>query len=131
MTEIPEHLLKRAQASRERAARENAVAADYGEPKIPAHLLERAKAAREKSVGYVPPSEPKPKRTIPFAHTTPGQYNLMVAQIRRIFWYGEIPDVPEATPSERILFTISNPGTWALFALILIASFLVWAFTAA
>ena len=58
MTEIPEHLLKRAQAAREKAAAESGstgaevsggeAAAD---PRIPAHLLERSKAARGKADG--------------------------------------------------------------------------------
>lgn len=70
MTEIPEHLLKRAQAARERAASSgdaapdtSAAAADAsagasagaeasaGESKIPAHLLERSKSARDKAAG--------------------------------------------------------------------------------
>ncbi|MFM7685979.1 MAG: menaquinol-cytochrome c reductase cytochrome b subunit [Actinomycetota bacterium] len=56
MTEIPEHLLKRAQAAREKAAAESGSAgaeASGGEaaadPRIPAHLLERSKAARGKA----------------------------------------------------------------------------------
>ncbi len=44
MTEIPEHLLKRAQAARQKAAAEAA-----GEPKIPAHLLERSRVAPERA----------------------------------------------------------------------------------
>ncbi|MFT3851566.1 MAG: menaquinol-cytochrome c reductase cytochrome b subunit [Ilumatobacteraceae bacterium] len=61
MTEIPEHLLKRAQAAREKAAAssetpaESAPAASEAaapaDPRIPAHLLERSKAARAKSEG--------------------------------------------------------------------------------
>ena len=50
MTEIPEHLLKRAQAAREKAAAESSAYADTGEAagdsRIPAHLLERSKAAK-------------------------------------------------------------------------------------
>ena len=54
MTEIPEHLLKRAQAAREKAAAESSsdagAAASGGEPaadpRIPAHLLERSKARK-------------------------------------------------------------------------------------
>jgi hypothetical protein len=69
MTEIPEHLLKRAQAAREKAAAETTPSAGEpeassdaagggpdvtepaaeqpaGEPRIPAHLLERSRAAR-------------------------------------------------------------------------------------
>ncbi|MFM8562638.1 MAG: menaquinol-cytochrome c reductase cytochrome b subunit [Acidimicrobiia bacterium] len=53
MTEIPEHLLKRAQAAREKAASESAPAAaadaPASDPRIPAHLLERSKAARAKT----------------------------------------------------------------------------------
>ena len=56
MTEIPEHLLKRAQAAREKAATSSdAVAASgaepAGDPRIPAHLLERSRAAKAKSEG--------------------------------------------------------------------------------
>ena len=49
MTEIPEHLLKRAQAAREKAAAESGAAApsgDASDSRIPAHLLERSKAAK-------------------------------------------------------------------------------------
>jgi hypothetical protein len=63
MTEIPEHLLKRAQAAREKAASEPAqeaapeasqaaapeAAATPGDSRIPAHLLERSRAARAKT----------------------------------------------------------------------------------
>lgn len=57
MTEIPEHLLKRAQAARDKAASEAAPAADAAgeaaasDPRIPAHLLERSKAAKSKADG--------------------------------------------------------------------------------
>jgi len=59
VTEIPEHLLKRAQAAREKAAAAEpaaeapaaAEAAAPADPRIPAHLLERSKAARAKSEG--------------------------------------------------------------------------------
>ncbi len=54
MTEIPEHLLKRAQAARDKAASEAAPAAEpaaaadapAADPRIPAHLLERSKARK-------------------------------------------------------------------------------------
>ena len=49
MTEIPEHLLKRAQAAREKAAAEAGAPAEAeasGDSRIPAHLLERSKAAK-------------------------------------------------------------------------------------
>ena len=64
MTEVPEHLLKRAQAAKEKAAskpaEEAAPAADAGagdapaaesDSRIPAHLLERSKAAKAKKAG--------------------------------------------------------------------------------
>jgi menaquinol-cytochrome c reductase cytochrome b/c subunit len=64
VTEIPEHLLKRAQAAREKAASEqpaeSAPAADAGaaapaesagDSRIPAHLLERSRAAKQKADG--------------------------------------------------------------------------------
>ncbi len=61
MTEIPEHLLKRAQAAREKAAAEQssadatgdaaAAAEPAADPRIPAHLLERSRAAKAKSEG--------------------------------------------------------------------------------
>jgi len=47
MTEIPEHLLKRAKAARDKAADDAAApSADAGDSRIPDHLLERSKAAR-------------------------------------------------------------------------------------
>ena len=59
MTESPEHLLKRAQAAREKAAAEPAAEAASApaepaaasDPRIPAHLLERSRAAKSKSDG--------------------------------------------------------------------------------
>jgi len=64
MTEIPEHLLKRAQAAREKAAAEQPAAAESApaasasassepasDPRIPAHLLERSRAAKAKAGG--------------------------------------------------------------------------------
>ncbi len=59
MTEVPEHLLKRAQAARERAGGADgdapaevdtsAAAASTDGPKIPEHLLERSKSARDQA----------------------------------------------------------------------------------
>ncbi len=67
MTEIPEHLLKRAQAAREKAAAsepaaEPAAEASASEPasdsRIPEHLLQRSKAAKAaKSGGDAPAAE--------------------------------------------------------------------------
>ena len=56
MTEIPEHLLKRAQAARDKSAAEAGTAAassdaPAADPRIPAHLLERSKAAKAKVDG--------------------------------------------------------------------------------
>lgn len=55
MTEIPEHLLKRAQAARDKAAADAgapaASDAPAADPRIPAHLLERSKAAKTKVDG--------------------------------------------------------------------------------
>ena len=57
MTEIPEHLLKRAQAARDQAAAQAGAAAPAAgdapaaDPRIPAHLLERSKAAKDKTGG--------------------------------------------------------------------------------
>jgi hypothetical protein len=57
MTEIPEHLLKRAQAARDKSAAEAGAAAaassdaPAADSRIPAHLLERSKAAKAKVDG--------------------------------------------------------------------------------
>jgi hypothetical protein len=59
MTEIPEHLLKRAQAAREKAASDAAPAESAApaaseaaaDSRIPAHLLERSKSAKARAEG--------------------------------------------------------------------------------
>jgi menaquinol-cytochrome c reductase cytochrome b/c subunit len=65
MTEIPDHLLKRAEEAKAKAAAKKAAAsggdapaadapaasADAGDSKIPAHLLERSKAAKDRAAG--------------------------------------------------------------------------------
>jgi hypothetical protein len=69
MTEIPEHLLKRAKEAREKAAAESGAAepaaaaaepaatapsepaGEASDPRIPAHLLERSRAAKQKAEG--------------------------------------------------------------------------------
>jgi len=60
VTEIPEHLMKRAQAARDKAASEAAAATPAGDDqaaapesdsRIPAHLLERSRAAKPKTSG--------------------------------------------------------------------------------
>ena len=70
MTEVPEHLLKRAQAARERAAggdgggdaAESAseAAASADGPKIPEHLLERSKSARDQAAAVATTDAPAP-----------------------------------------------------------------------
>jgi hypothetical protein len=76
MTEIPEHLLKRAQAAREKAAAD-AGASTEGEAtsdsRIPAHLLERSKAA--KAGGSVAVAE-KPSGSVV---TAPAEGNVPMA----------------------------------------------------
>ncbi|NCZ92426.1 MAG: menaquinol-cytochrome c reductase cytochrome b subunit [Actinobacteria bacterium] len=60
MTEIPEHLLKRAQAAREKAAASSSSSgegASEGDSRIPAHLLERSKAAKAGASGGVAVAE--------------------------------------------------------------------------
>ena len=78
MTEIPEHLLKRAQAAREKAAADaGAGASTEGEAtsdsRIPAHLLERSKAA--KAGGSVAVAE-KPSGSVV---TAPAEGNVPMA----------------------------------------------------
>ena len=78
MTEIPEHLLKRAQAAREKAAAESGAGASTegeatGDSRIPAHLLERSKAA--KAGGAVAVAE-KPSGAVV---TAPAEGNVSMA----------------------------------------------------
>jgi hypothetical protein len=77
MTEIPEHLLKRAQAAREKAAAEAGAStesdASSGDSRIPAHLLERSKAA--KAGGAVAVAE-KPSGAVV---TAPAEGNVPMA----------------------------------------------------
>jgi hypothetical protein len=78
MTEIPEHLLKRAQAAREKAAADAGVGASTegeatGDSRIPAHLLERSKAA--KAGGSVAVAE-KPSGAV---ITAPAEGNVPMA----------------------------------------------------
>ena len=76
MTEIPEHLLKRAQAAREKAAAGAGAATEgeaTGDSRIPAHLLERSKAA--KAGGSVAVAE-KPRGAV---ITAPAEGNVPMA----------------------------------------------------
>ena len=68
MTEITEHLLKRASAARdkakEEAAPEPAAVAAPSDPRIPEHLLQRSKAAKAAKAGgeaEAPAAEPDPQ----------------------------------------------------------------------
>ena len=119
MTEIPEHLRKRAEEARKKAAAssgasEDAPAADApaseAESKIPAHLLERSKAAKAKAEGSdvaaeagapggsavatatAPPTAAPPVATGPGGHT---QRLLTVVKS------GSIQDV-KATPQDKV-----------------------------
>ena len=68
MTEIPEHLLKRAQAARDKSAAEAGAAAaassdaPAADPRIPAHLLERADSALGARRGGAPPRATQAQR---------------------------------------------------------------------
>ncbi len=61
MTEVPEHLLKRAQAARDRSGGDDAepsadaVEPEASESKIPAQLLERSKSARDQAAAGAAP----------------------------------------------------------------------------
>jgi hypothetical protein len=75
MTEIPEHLLKRAQAARDKAAAETGAAAagssEASDSRIPAHLLERSKAAKAGAAGGVAVAE-RPTNTLVVAPAVDG-----------------------------------------------------------
>ncbi len=125
MTEVPEHLLKRAQAARERAAgagaeppaEEPAPSADAGDAggrdadggdadggdaeKIPAHLLERSKAARDQAggtaVATAPPAAPAAAAPPPVA-TGPGGHTQRLLTVVKS---GSIQDV-KAKPVDKV-----------------------------
>jgi hypothetical protein len=71
MTEIPEHLLKRAQAAREKAAGGAASSGDAGGDRIPDQLLDRTKAAADGSsvVAAAPAAAGVPVGAGPGGHT--------------------------------------------------------------
>ena len=105
MTEIPEHLLKRAQAAREKAETEAApaaapaaapsepAAADAGESRIPAHLLERSRAAKQQAGGGAPAAA---------AAATPPAGGVAVAD--------RVTSVVQATPSSAGVPVGAGPG---------------------
>jgi menaquinol-cytochrome c reductase cytochrome b/c subunit len=110
MTEIPEHLLKRAQAAREKAASSDDSATSGGEaaadPRIPAHLLERSKAARAKDEGGAVAVADKPSALVTTAPAAggvpvgagPGGHTQRLLTVVKS---GSIQDV-KATPVDKV-----------------------------
>jgi len=110
MTEIPEHLLKRAQAAREKAASSDDAPASGGEssadPRIPAHLLERSKAARAKDEGGAVAVADKPAGLVAAAPVAggvpvgagPGGHTQRLLTVVKS---GSIQDV-KATPVDKV-----------------------------
>ena len=116
MTEIPEHLLKRAKEAREKAAGSEPAtaaepaaaepaaaepaaaapsepaAADAGESRIPAHLLERSRAAKQQAGGGAPAA----------AASTPPAGGVAVAD--------RVTSVVQATPSSAGVPVGAGPG---------------------
>lgn len=69
MTEIPEHLLKRAQAAREKSAGGDAGASSTGGDRIPDAMLDRTKAAGATAVVAAAPAGQVPVGAGPGGHT--------------------------------------------------------------
>lgn len=139
MTEIPEHLRKRAEAAREKAAEQAAAPAEAAAPaaeaaapsgeasRIPAHLLERSKSAKSKgattetavattgggvATAVATAAAPPPTATGPAGHT---QRLLTVVKA------GSIQDV-KSVPVDKV-------HTWPhLLAVEFVASLLMFAF---
>jgi menaquinol-cytochrome c reductase cytochrome b/c subunit len=113
MTEIPEHLLKRAQAARDKAAStpeggDATPEAAASDPRIPAHLLERSKAARSKSddggavatqekVAAVVAAGPAAGGGVPLAAGPGGHTQRLLTVVKS----GSIQDV-KATPVDKV-----------------------------
>ena len=119
MTEIPEHLLKRAEEAKAKAAAKKAEAAgggdapagdapaDAGDSKIPAHLLERSRAARESASGgegggvatKAPPATgvAVPTGPAPLPTGTAGHTQRLLTVVKA----GSIQDV-KATPVDKV-----------------------------
>jgi hypothetical protein len=145
MTEIPEHLLKRAEEAKAKAAAKKAEAAqgavpaaesaanegttasgDAGDSKIPAHLLERSRAAKERAEGgggvatAAPPATGVAVPTAPTAMPvgTGGNTQRLLTVVKA----GSIQDV-KATPIDKV-------HTWPhLLVVEFVASLLMTAFT--
>jgi hypothetical protein len=113
MTEIPEHLLKRAQAARDKAAADqgdSASTGDAGDSRIPAHLLERSKAAKAKAdgseggavavaekVGAVVAASAAPAGGVPVGAGPGGHTQRLLTVVKS----GSIQDV-KATPVDKV-----------------------------
>ena len=140
MTEIPEHLRKRAEEARQKAeaargggdapAGDAAAGGDAeAESKIPAHLLERSRAAKERAAGGAvatadAPAAPAGGGTAvatapPPAATGPGGHTQRLLTVVKS---GSIQDV-KATPSDKV-------HTWPhLLAIEFVAALAITAFT--
>jgi menaquinol-cytochrome c reductase cytochrome b/c subunit len=147
MTEIPEHLRKRAEAARAKAAEKKAAEdapaagagapADAGDSKIPAHLLERSRAAKARQEGAaasaggavapaggvataVATAAPPPTATGPAGHT---QRLLTVVKA------GSIQDL-KAAPQDKVhvwphLLAVEFVASLAMTAFLLVFSIFV------
>ncbi len=119
MTEIPEHLRKRAEEARKKAAAAagsseapaGGAAPSEAESKIPAHLLERSKAAKAKTEGGDASSEVTsagggvatatlPPTTAPPVASGPGGHTQRLLTVVKS---GSIQDV-KATPQDKVHF---------------------------
>ena len=148
MTEIPDHLLKRAEEAKAKAAAKKAQGAvpaaesaasegttssgDASESKIPAHLLERSKAAKERAGGggdeggggvatQAPPAATGGAVAVPGAATVPGPAGH-TQRLLTVVKSGSIQDV-KATPVDKV-------HTWPhLLVVEFVASLLMTAFT--
>jgi menaquinol-cytochrome c reductase cytochrome b/c subunit len=118
LTEIPEHLRKRAEEARKKAAASAGADAPEGgdapaseaESKIPAHLLERSKAAKAKAEGGGEPSTEvaesgggvatatAPPTSAPPVATGPGGHTQRLLTVVKS---GSIQDV-KATPQDKV-----------------------------
>ena len=146
MTEIPDHLLKRAEEAKAKAAAKKAgAAADAapagdapvaaaGDSKIPAHLLERSKAAKERAAGgggddagggvatQAPPAATGGAVAVPGAAPLPTGPAGHTQRLLTVVKSGSIQDV-KATPVDKV-------HTWPhLLVVEFVASLVMTAFT--
>ncbi|MEJ5253969.1 MAG: menaquinol-cytochrome c reductase cytochrome b subunit [Acidimicrobiales bacterium] len=153
MTEIPEHLRKRAEAARQKAAAKKAAEASgeqaapaaeagseqataAGGGKIPAHLLERSRAAKARKEGAAAPAEAGAAAAAaaaavataapPPAATGPGGHTQRLLTVVKA---GSIQDV-KATPQDKVhvwphLLAVEFVAALAVTAFLLIFSIFV------